>query len=88
MQFQSVNKKGHRLAPAALWDHSEISSSFESGLIWKPAHKPLISIDIKMELKQKQAGEKAKLLFVQTTVHLNHIKMYEQFRSHPQPDTK
>lgn len=41
-----------------------------------------------MELKQKQAGEKAKLLFVQTTVHLNHIKMYEQFRSHPQPDTK
>lgn len=38
--------------PGALWDHSEILSSIESGSIWKPAHKPLISIDIKMELNK------------------------------------
>lgn len=54
----SLWKKGHYVAPAALWDHSEISSSFESGLIWKPAHKPLISIDIKMDLKQNRQVKK------------------------------
>jgi len=39
-------------------------------------------------IKAKQADEKSKLSFVQTTVPLNHIKMYEQFRSAPLPNSK